>query len=91
MADVTGFAFANASVKGFKAYVNVQVDATSDLFETFELLGVQKAAGWELAISSTGDDSQVVMDITSAGQIQYTSGNYAGFVSLTITFRAFAI
>lgn len=91
MADVTGFAFANASVKGFKAFVNVQVDATSDLFETFELLGVQKAAGWELAISSTGDDSQVVMDITSAGQIQYTSGNYAGFVSLTITFRAFAI
>lgn len=91
LANVTGFAFANGSVKGFKAFVNVQVDATADLFETFELLGVQKASSWELAVTSTGDASLVDFDITSAGQIQYTSGNYSGFSSLTITFRAFAI
>lgn len=90
-ADVTGFAFANGSVKGFKAFVNVQVDATADLFESFEILGVQKSSSWELAITSTGDDSLVAFSITTAGQIQYTSGNYSGFTSLTVTFRAFAI
>jgi hypothetical protein len=38
--------------------------------------------------SATGDDSQVVFSITSAGQIQYTSANLAGFVSGDIKFRA---
>ena len=37
---------------------------------------------------STGDDSLVVFSITSAGQIQYVSGNYAGFVTGTVKFRA---
>ncbi len=36
-ADVTGLAFANASVRSFKALVSVEIDATADLFEAFEL------------------------------------------------------
>lgn len=90
-ANIAGFAFANGSVKGFKAFVNVQVDATTDAFESFEILGVQKASSWELAISSTGDDSQVGFSITTGGQMQFTSADYPGFASLTIRFRAFAI
>lgn len=87
-ADITGFAFANASVRSFKALVSVTLDATSDLFESFELLGVQKGATWDLSQSAVGDDSGVVFSITNAGQIQYTSPSSAGFVSLTIKFRA---
>lgn len=87
-ADVTGFAFANGSIRSFKALVSVSLDATSDLFESFELMGVQKGASWDLSQSAVGDDSGVVFSITNAGQVQYTSSAAAGFVSLTIKFRA---
>lgn len=87
-ANVTGLAFANATVRSFKALVSVLVDATADLYESFEILGIQKGSSWEIAVSSTGDDSQVAFSITNAGQIQYTSGTYAGFSSMTVKFRA---
>jgi|GEM_PF-5489955 hypothetical protein len=86
-ANVTGLAFA-ANVRSFKALVSVEIDATLDLFETFELVGIKKGAGFEMAQSAVGDESGIVFTITSGGQVQYTSSNYAGFVSGTIRFRA---
>jgi hypothetical protein len=87
-ANVTGLAFANASVRSFQAFVSVQVDATSDLFEVFELNGVQRGADWSMSVEANGDDSQVNFTITNAGQVQYTSGNYTGFTAGAIKFRA---
>lgn len=87
-ADITGFVFSNATVRSFNALVSVSIDATSDLFEVFEMNGIQKSASWELVQSSGGDTSGITFSITSAGQIQYTSTNVAGFVSNTIKFRA---
>ncbi len=87
-ANVTGFAFANGTTRSFKALVSVSIDATTDLFESFEIMGVQKASSWEISVSSVGDTSGVSFTITNAGQIQYTSTNEAGFVSSTIKFRA---
>jgi hypothetical protein len=87
-ANVTGLAFAAASVRSFKVQISVSIDATTDLNEVFELTGVQLASGFVMASSSVGDDSGVVFTITSAGQIQYTSQNSAGFVSNTMKFRA---
>lgn len=89
-ADVTGLVFAN-TLRGFKALVTVTVDADSDLFESFELLGVQKGAGWDMSQSSVGDSSGVAFTITSGGQVQYMSSNYAGFVELKIKFRAIVL
>jgi len=86
--DVTGFAFANGTVRSFDALVSVAIDATSDLFEVFTIRGIQKGVLWDIAVSSNGDDSGVDFSITTAGQIQYTSGNAAGFVSGTMKFRA---
>jgi hypothetical protein len=91
LANVTGFAFANGVVRSFSAIASVSVDAASDLFETFFLEGVQKGASWDMSVRSTGDDSLVNFDITNAGQIQYTSGSYGTFVSLTIKFRAISL
>lgn len=87
-ADVTGLLFAPATVRGFKALVTVSIDATSDLFETFELIGVNKGSSFDMAVSSVGDDSGLVFSITAAGQVQYTSTDIAGFVSNTVKFRA---
>lgn len=87
-ANVTGLAFANATVRSFKVLVSIYIDATSDLFETFELLGIQKGASWDMAQSATGDSSLIAFSITNAGQIQYVSGNYTGFSSGLMKFRA---
>lgn len=87
-ANVTGLAFANGVVRSFEAHVSVEIDATADLYEVFTLQGIQKGADWDMSVSATGDTSNVDFTITSAGQIQYTSGNEAGFVSSTIKFRA---
>lgn len=87
-ADVTGLSFSNATVRSFDALVSVEIDATAGLYETFRILGIQKNGSWDISVEATGDDSQVDFTITSAGQIQYTSIAYAGFVSGSIKFRA---
>lgn len=89
-ANVTGLAFANATVRGFRALVTVYINATSSLYECFTLQGIQRAADWQMAVTSVGDNSAVVFSITTAGQIQYTSGNSAGFVAGVIKYRAVA-
>jgi hypothetical protein len=87
-ADVTGLAFAAGVTRSFKALVSVSINATTGLNEVYELLGVQLASGFVMSASSVGDDTGVVFSITSAGQVQYTSANAAGFVSNTVKFRA---
>lgn len=87
-ANVTGLAFANGTVRSFDAQVSVVIAATADLYEVFRLQGIQKGASWDMSVESTGDDSGIVFTITSAGQVQYTSGNEDGFVSSTMKFRA---
>lgn len=86
-ANVTGLAFAAATVRSFKAQVVVERGTT---YETFELMGVQRNADFTMAIESVGDDTGVVFTITTAGQVQYTSSNTgdAGVVkfrALTLT------
>lgn len=90
-ADVTGLAFSNGAIRSFEALVSVSVDATSDLFEQFKLYGIQRGSDWMLSQSATGDSSGFVFTITSSGQVQYTSGIYAGFVSATVKFRAIVL
>jgi multidrug efflux pump subunit AcrA (membrane-fusion protein) len=87
-ASITGLAFSNSAVRSFKVLLSVEIDATLDLFESFELIGINKAGSFEMAQSAVGDESGIVLSITAAGQVQYTSANYSGFVSGAIKFRA---
>jgi hypothetical protein len=86
--SITGFAFDNGIVRSFEALVSIKIDATSDLFEEIKMSGIQKGSSWEISLQSTGDESGVQFSITNAGQIQYISPNYSGFVSGVIKFRA---
>lgn len=89
-ASVTGFAFAG-TVRTFEALASVAIDADVDLYENFILRGINKGASWDISITSVGDDSAINLDITSGGQVTYTSGNYTGFVSGTFKFRAISL
>lgn len=87
-ANVTGLAFANGVTRAFTAFVSVTVLAGSNLYEYFEIKGIQKASSWEIAPTSVGDSSGFIFSITSAGQIQYTDLSYSGLTSATLKFRA---
>lgn len=87
-ASITGFAFSNAAVRSFQAIVSVAIDGTSDLFEEFQLEGIQKGTDWIITYGSTGDESGVEFDINASGQVTYTSSDVPGFVSGTLKFRA---
>jgi hypothetical protein len=67
--------------------------ATTSLYAQYRLTGVQKTSGtWILGGSYIGNDTGIDFGIVSSGgygQIQYTSGNEAGFVSGKMAFTAF--
>lgn len=86
---ITGFAFNNATVRSFKAQVSVVIDATTDLFTTYELMGIQRGSSWAMSESFTGDSiPSFTFTITNAGQVRATIGSVTGFSSGLIKFRA---
>ena len=64
---ITGFAFNNAVVRSFQALVSVYIDATSDLYVSYELRGVQRGSDWAMTQTYTGDDvTGLSFNITNA-------------------------
>ena len=90
-ANVTGLTFANATARGFIAWVSVSLVATTSDYALFELKAIQNASIWRINSSFVGDNTGVVFSITSGGQVQYKSKNSAGFVSNTMKFRALTL
>ena len=87
-ANVTGLAFANGVTRSAEVDYAITIDATADLFETGTLKLIQKGASWDICQTTCGDISGIVFAVASAGQVQYTSNNDAGYVSSEIKFRA---
>jgi len=88
LADVTGVSFANGSVRSANIEYSIAIDATGDIFESGTIEAIQTNAGWLLSVTSTGNNTQVLFDINSSGQLQYTSANIPGFISGTLKARA---
>jgi len=86
-ANVTGLAFANADIRAAFVKYSIFIDATSDLYEAGELELIQRGSDWMLSQETTGDNSLVVFDVDTNGQVTYTSSNYSGFVSGTMKFE----
>ena len=82
-ADVTGFLFANGSVRSFDALVSIFRNNT---YAVYKMQGIQKASSWELSQDFTGDSTGLTFSITNVGQIQYTSSS-TGFTGI-VKFRA---
>lgn len=87
-ANVTGLAFANGTTRSAEVHYSIVIDATVDKFEAGTLHLIQKGSSWEMSQAYVGDDSLVVLTVTTAGQVQYTTPSYAGYVSGTMKFRA---
>jgi len=79
----------SSSIWGFDVFLTARLDATTDLYTNYHLRGVNKASSWEIVKTYVGDDMGLEFSITNDGKIQYTSPNFAGFVSLTFKLRMF--
>ena len=87
--DVSGLLYTSGS---FDISMTVEIDAATDLTQLFKLTGIlSPSSGWSITpVAISGDDTLVDFTITAGGQIQYTSGTYASFVSLTFTWARFS-
>lgn len=85
-ANVTGLDL--SGFRGAAIELSIDIQATADLFAKFRLEAIQKNGAWQLSQEYLGDETNINFSITSGGQIQYTSGNEAGFVSSTMKYTA---
>ena len=76
------------SYSGFRILITVNVDATTDVSETFDLLGTSDGSQWAMSqnsVQSINGTTNVVFSIDPAGQISYTSTVVnPGFVKRTL-------
>lgn len=86
--DITGLAFAG-TVRSFEALISLTIDATSDLFASYKIYGVQRSADWVINTEYVGDPiTGLSFSITAGGQVRVSIGNIAGFSSGEAAFRA---
>jgi hypothetical protein len=85
--DVTGLLFAG-SVTSADIFLSVVITATTNLYANFHIRLINKGTLWDITESYLGDETGLSFTITTGGQIQYTSGTYAGFSTMNIKFRA---
>ena len=83
--DVTGALIASGAY-GADIFLATRTLATSDLFTNYHLRIINRSSSWEIVTSYVGDDSGIVFSITTGGQVQYTSPNFAGFSSLVMKY-----
>lgn len=85
---ITGLAI-STSYSGFRILITVNVDATTDVSETFDLLGTSNGSTWAMSqnsVQNTNGSTKVIFNIDPSGQITYTSPGPAtpGFVKRTL-------
>lgn len=87
--SITGLLFDATDTHSFKIQAKIDIDATTDLSGEYTLSGYYDGATWNISAPEiVGDDCDIIFNITAGGQVQYTTGTYAGFVAGTIRFRA---
>lgn len=92
---ITGLSF-SASVLSFIAFIDILIDATTDLYAYVEVRGKRKeSVNWstnDVQCNFVGDAIEGLnFDITSVGQVIIDIGSIAGYSSGSLKFRAFAL
>jgi len=84
-ADLTGLSF-TSNVWGFDIYLSVQIIASTNFYSNYHIRGTNMGTTWDIVSSYIGDQT-VTFNITSSGQIQYSTTNFAGFVSAGFRYK----
>ena len=84
--NVTGFLIAAAVIISFEATITVDIDATVDQQESFQVKALYNGTAWDYSIDSIGD-CELDLSIDSTGQVGYTLPVVTGFVSGKLRFK----
>jgi len=85
---ITGLAFAG-TVRSFECLLSLTIDATSDLFASYKIYGVQRTSDWVINAELVGDSIPgLEFSITTGGQVRVSIGDITGFSSGEAAFRA---
>lgn len=91
-ANVTGLLLSSSEVRSFRATVAISVLLTTGATDTIvELQGMYSNGEWTLLQSEIGASTEILLSITSSGQIQYTSPNFSNWMATTFRFDVRAI
>lgn len=74
-------AYDPATYRGFRMVGQIAIDADTDVFQSTEVWAIWNGTSFDVSQADIGGASVVNFSVTNAGQIQYTSDNFAGFVS----------
>lgn len=86
--NVVGLDLGSLNCDAFDINLSAKLDATSNDNILYTLQVVNEGTDYVIAQMQNKQNSlNIQFSITSAGQIQYTSDNYAGFVSLDFTWK----
>jgi hypothetical protein len=85
--DIEGVSF-DSNVWGVDIYLAACLVADSNLYANFHIRAINKGDSWETVKTYVGDDMGIEFQLSNSGQLQYTSYEYTGFVTLTFKCRA---
>ena len=73
---------------GFDVYLSARVIASQNLYGNYHIRGVNKGSSWVISYNLTGDNTGITFDITTSGQLTYTSPTYPSFSSLLFKYKS---
>ena len=85
--NIVPLVFDSSIIRSFTVTLTASITADTNLYETFVLEGVQTDAEWDMYTSSYGDSTNITFDITSNGEIQYTTPNFPGFIDAIFNYQ----
>lgn len=81
----------NPALRYVDLLASVQIDATTDLAQSFRISCVYVDGAWVLFTETLGDDTLVTFSVDVSNNLVYSSSSYAGFVSGSIRLRGFTL
>ena len=85
-ANIPSIEYTDNTVWGFDVYLSARLIATTNLYSNYHIRAVNKGSDWEIVSNYVGD-SILEFNITTNGQLQYSTINYTGFTSLIFKYK----
>jgi hypothetical protein len=92
--NITGLLFSTSIYRSFSILMSASISRSvgGNLNVQFTIEGIQRDVGWYIYVSSLGDSIDITFNITSTGQLQYsTSTTYTNWLSTKLNYQVTGI
>lgn len=94
LSNITGLTFSTTVYRSFSILMSSSItrSAGGNYNAQFTIEGIQRDSGWYIYVSSLGDALDLTFNITSAGQLQYsTATTHSNWISTKLNYQVTAI